>query len=74
MRQHIVTVAEAAHAGDLETIEQVDLGPVVKWKIAFLYQNRQDPSILCVLQPVTCARRWAVRPATMSSWRLCSVS
>ncbi|MDU0606269.1 AAA family ATPase [Pseudomonas aeruginosa] len=48
VRQHIVTVAEAAHAGDLETIEQVDLGPVVKWKIAFLYQNRQDPSILCV--------------------------
>lgn len=48
VRQHLVTVAEAARAGDLETIEQVDLGPVVKWKIAFLYQNRQDPSILCV--------------------------
>lgn len=48
VRRHIVTVAEAAHAGDRETIEQVDLGPVVKWKIAFLYQNRQDPSILCV--------------------------
>ncbi|KRU83202.1 AAA family ATPase [Pseudomonas aeruginosa] len=48
VRQHIVTVAEAARAGDLEKIEQVDLGPVVKWKIAFLYQNQQDPSILCV--------------------------
>jgi len=48
VRQHLVTVAEAARAGDLETIEQVDLGPVVKWKIAFLYQNRQEPSILCV--------------------------
>lgn len=48
VRQHLVTVAEAARAGDLETIEQVDLGPVVKWKIAFLYQSRQDPSILCV--------------------------
>lgn len=48
VRQHIVTVAEAARAGDLEIIEQVDLGPVVKWKIAFLYQNQQDPSILCV--------------------------
>jgi len=48
VRQHVVTVAEAARAGDLETIEQVDLGPVVKWKIAFLYQNQQNPSILCV--------------------------
>lgn len=48
VRGHIVSVAEAARRGDLESIEQVDLGPVVKWKIAFLYQDRQNPSILCV--------------------------
>ncbi len=48
VREHIVSVAEAARRGDLESIEQVDLGPVVKWKIAFLYQDRQNPSILCV--------------------------
>lgn len=48
VRHHIVTVALAARAGSLEEIEQIDLGPVVKWKIAFLYQDRKNPSILCV--------------------------
>lgn len=48
VRSHIVAVAEAARRGDLAGIDQVDLGPVVKWKIAFLYQDRQNPSILCV--------------------------
>jgi 5-methylcytosine-specific restriction endonuclease McrBC GTP-binding regulatory subunit McrB len=48
VRNIIVTVANAARQGDLETIENADLGPAVKWKIAFLYQDRTKPSLLAV--------------------------
>lgn len=46
VRGLIVTVANAAREGDLDVIEKVDLGPVFKWKIAFLYQDRKHPQIL----------------------------
>lgn len=46
VRGLIVTVANAAREGDLDIIETVDLGPVFKWKIAFLYQDRERPQIL----------------------------
>lgn len=46
----VVQVAKAARAGNLEAIDEVDLGQVVKWKIAFLYQDRQHPTILPVLK------------------------
>lgn len=42
----IVQIAEAARAGDLATIEAADLGTVTKWKIAFLYQDRNKPCVL----------------------------
>jgi 5-methylcytosine-specific restriction protein B len=42
----VVKVAEAARAGDLHAIENADLGQAVKWKIAFLYQDRAALSIL----------------------------
>lgn len=42
----VVKVAEAAQKGDFQTVENADLGPVIKWKIAFLYQNRSALSIL----------------------------
>ena len=46
VRSLIVSVAEAAREGRLNDIEHIDLWPIVKWKIAFLYQNRQQPSVL----------------------------
>lgn len=46
VRGLIVQIAQAAGAGDMQTIESADLGIVTKWKIAFLYQKRDKPSIL----------------------------
>jgi len=46
VRGLIVAVANAARKGDLDVIENADLGPVFKWKIAFLYQDRERPQIL----------------------------
>lgn len=46
VRSIIVAVASAARHGDLDAVESADLGTVTKWKIAFLYQDRQQPSVL----------------------------
>ncbi|WP_346660005.1 AAA family ATPase [Ectopseudomonas mendocina] len=46
VRDLIVATAQAAREGHLETIEAIDLWPILKWKIAFLYQNRQQPTVL----------------------------
>lgn len=46
VRQAVVAVAKAARKGDLQAIDQADLGPATKWKIAFLYQDRQQPRIV----------------------------
>lgn len=41
-------IADAARSGNLARIDKVDLGAAFKWKIAFLYQNRNNPTILPV--------------------------
>lgn len=46
VRELIVLAAQAARAGRLDDIEAIDLWPIVKWKIAFLYQDRQQPTVL----------------------------
>ena len=46
VRSIICTVAQAGRAGDLDKVELADLGIVTKWKIAFLYQDRQNPRIV----------------------------
>lgn len=46
VRDLIVKTAQSARAGRLDTIESIDLWPILKWKIAFLYQNRQRPTVL----------------------------
>ncbi len=48
VREIICDVANAARAGDLESIQRADLGVVIKWKIAFLYQDRTKPTVLPV--------------------------
>lgn len=48
VKHHIVTIANAANRGDLDSIEEIDLGDAFKWKIAFLYQDRDQPTILPV--------------------------
>lgn len=58
VRNEVVKVATAARAGELHVVEQARLGPAIKWKIAFLYQDRDKPTIipifkLEILQAVT---------------------
>ena len=43
--QEIVKTAQAARAGDLATVDAVDLGEAMRWKIAFMYQDREHPCI-----------------------------
>jgi 5-methylcytosine-specific restriction endonuclease McrBC GTP-binding regulatory subunit McrB len=42
----IIKIAEAAPLGDLESIDQADLSPNYKWKLAHLYQDRKNPTVL----------------------------
>jgi 5-methylcytosine-specific restriction protein B len=46
VRENILKVAQAARVGDLAAIDKVDLGHVYKWKLAFLYQDRDVPTII----------------------------
>ena len=50
IREIIVSVAKAATQGDLEAIEAADLGQVVKWKIAFHYQNRSKQCVVNIFK------------------------
>lgn len=50
VRKEIVNVAHAARRGDLSAVETADLGPVTKWKIAFLYQDREKPKIINIFK------------------------
>lgn len=46
VRGLIVSAAQAAREGRLDDIEAIDLWPIVKRKIAFLYQDRQQLTVL----------------------------
>jgi len=51
VRSYIVRIVDLAMQGDLNGIESFDqLGDVFKWKIAFHYQNRQNPVIVSVFK------------------------
>lgn len=53
VRDIVVRVAEAATKGDLQAIEDADLGQATKWKIAFHYQNRDKPCVIDVFMPAS---------------------
>lgn len=56
VRQTIVKLVGYAQAGDLDNIDQIDVfGDVVKWKIAFHYQDRDAPCIVDVFKPAMLA-------------------
>jgi 5-methylcytosine-specific restriction protein B len=52
VRSIILEIAKAARAGNLVAIENAELGSAVKWKIAFLYQDRANPTVLPVYSSV----------------------
>ena len=46
IRGRLVEVIEAVGAGNLARIDEIDLPPMLKWKVAFLYQDRSEPVVL----------------------------
>ena len=44
----IISIAKAASEGNLSIIDKADLGHATKWKIAFLYQQKNNIKIPCV--------------------------
>ncbi|KAB2843453.1 MAG: AAA domain-containing protein [Burkholderiales bacterium] len=56
VRGFVVQVATLAAQGDVDGIDAfTDLGEATKWKIAFHYQNRQQPVIVDVFKPAMLA-------------------
>lgn len=47
----VLQVAEASARGDYASIDAVDLGEAYKWKIAYHYQDRQNPGVVAVFKP-----------------------
>lgn len=50
VKERVVSIAEAASKGDFSAVDKIDLPHVVKWKIAFLYQDRKDIKIVDVFK------------------------
>ena len=48
--EQIITAAAAARSGDLNVVDSVDLGETIRWKIAFLYQDRENPTVVPILK------------------------
>jgi 5-methylcytosine-specific restriction endonuclease McrBC GTP-binding regulatory subunit McrB len=48
IKRLILQVIEAARTGRIEDIESMELGRVLKWKIAFLYQERRERNGLAI--------------------------
>lgn len=46
IKQNILDVIKAVRVNDLNAIEVIDVAPTLKWKVAFIYQNRFKPSVL----------------------------
>ncbi|MDC8773351.1 AAA family ATPase [Roseateles albus] len=67
VRSIIVGVAQAARTGNLQAIDAADLGDAVKWKIAFLYQDRTAPTIMPVYK-----RQWLNQLSCMDAKTPCS--
>jgi len=49
-RSKIIQVIEYTQAGEIEKIDPIDLGPAFKWKIAFHYQNQNNPIIVSIFK------------------------
>jgi len=46
VKKYILEIIFAVKSGNTEKIESIPLWPVFKWKIAFLYQDRNKPKII----------------------------
>jgi 5-methylcytosine-specific restriction enzyme B len=50
IRARLVQVIEAAQAGNFERIDEIDLALTLKWKVAFLYQDREHPGVFPIFK------------------------
>ena len=48
VQSRLTDVIDAVRVGDLEAVDQIDFSPAVKWKVAFLYQDREDLKLLAI--------------------------
>ncbi|MCY4559739.1 MAG: AAA family ATPase [Chloroflexi bacterium] len=59
VRSRLTDVIDAVRAGDFEAVDQVDFSPTVKWKVAFLYQDREDQKLLAIYSEKLLRARYA---------------
>lgn len=50
VKNHILTIVNSIKRQDLQTIENIPLWPVFKWKIAFLFQDKNSPLLPAVFK------------------------
>lgn len=50
IRGRLVEVMEAARAGNIARVDEIDLSPTLKWKVAFLYQDKQKPVLFPIFK------------------------
>ena len=58
VRSRLTDVINAAGTGNLEAIDEIDFSPAVKWKVAFLYQNREHARLLAIYKEGRLAARY----------------
>ena len=42
----LIQISQAAYEGNLAEIDKINFAPLIKWKIAFLYQNQDSPVLI----------------------------
>lgn len=48
VKKKILSTINACQIGGMAVVDQIEFSPVLKWKIAFLYQNQQKPQIISI--------------------------
>ncbi|HIF9112074.1 TPA: McrB family protein [Photobacterium damselae] len=46
VKKVLIQISQAAYDGNLAEIDSIDFAPLIKWKIAFLYQNQSNPVLI----------------------------
>lgn len=46
VKKVLIQISQAAYDGNLAEIDSIDFAPLIKWKIAFLYQNQSSPVLI----------------------------
>ncbi|WP_318489460.1 AAA family ATPase [Photobacterium leiognathi] len=46
VKKVLIQISKAAYNGNLAEIDSIDFAPLIKWKVAFLYQNQDSPVLI----------------------------